>query len=148
MPPTPPLTPGNSPIVNQSPKGVPTGYTNGHQRPARERLFTPRPPKVPSRERERDQLSDAASRNFRFRQCVLALLDQQRATIEAWAESVGASGPAEQMDWQPEHERLVYFACLPIEADCYEDRWRIDGGQTIKIAPPRYPELGSWADQS
>ncbi|KAK1594010.1 uncharacterized protein LY79DRAFT_550576 [Colletotrichum navitas] len=69
---------------------------------------------------------DTTLKNFRFRHYLLSMLDQQRAAVELWADSVGAGGPAEPMDWQPEQERIVYIARDPVEYGCYEDRWRMD----------------------
>ncbi|KAK1987371.1 hypothetical protein LZ30DRAFT_702750, partial [Colletotrichum cereale] len=69
---------------------------------------------------------DATLKNFQFRHRLLSILDQQRTAVELWADSVGAGGPAEPMDWQPEQERVVYMARDPGEYGCYEDRWRID----------------------
>ncbi|KAK1969762.1 hypothetical protein LY78DRAFT_326789 [Colletotrichum sublineola] len=102
---------------------------------------------------------DATLKNFRFRHYLLSVLEQQRAAVELWADSVGAGGPAEPMDWQPEQERVVYIARDPAEYGCYGDRWRMDlvvpeGQQQqqgvlamVATSTPVMvrPELGSWA---
>ncbi|KAK1526184.1 uncharacterized protein CCOS01_08602 [Colletotrichum costaricense] len=104
---------------------------------------------------EQQQCSDLVVDNYRFRNRILSLLDEQRSSVESWARSVGAGGPAEPMDWQPEQERVVYIARDLVEYGCYEDRWRIGGGQEEQ---PRQQlegrptaqlssELVSWADQ-
>ncbi|EXF76971.1 hypothetical protein CFIO01_12228 [Colletotrichum fioriniae PJ7] len=78
---------------------------------------------------QRQQDNDLVVDNYRFRNHILSLLDEQRSSVESWALSVGVGGPAEPMDWQPEQERVVYIARDLVEYDCYEDRWRIGGGQ-------------------
>ncbi|CCF47278.1 hypothetical protein CH063_15730 [Colletotrichum higginsianum] len=97
---------------------------------------------------------------------MLSLLDQQRTAVESWADSVGAGGPAEPMDWQPEQERVVYIARSPVEYGCYDDRWRVEGESTekeqrqqqqlgmssaaIAMAMPfaAQPEMGSWTGET
>ncbi|KAG7055694.1 hypothetical protein JMJ77_0008146 [Colletotrichum scovillei] len=104
---------------------------------------------------QQQQCSDLVVDNYRFRNHLLSLLDEQRSSVECWARSVGAGGPAEPMDWQPEQERVVYIARDLVEYGCYEDRWRIGGGQEeqpqqqLKERPTAQlsSELVSWADQ-
>ncbi|TKW52482.1 hypothetical protein CTA1_7291 [Colletotrichum tanaceti] len=113
------------------------------------------------------QLSnDATLKSFRFRHHILSLLDQQRTAVESWADSVGAGGPAEPMDWQPEQERVVYIARSPVEYRCYEDRWRVEGeskemeqrqqqqqgmsAAAIAMTMPfaAQPQIGSWTGET
>ncbi|KAK2736093.1 hypothetical protein CKAH01_07847 [Colletotrichum kahawae] len=100
-----------------------------------------RPQRLPDHNREKPHERREAKKDYHFRRQLLYLLEQQRQVVEAWADSLGAGGPAEPMEWQPEQERVVYFARLPVEDDCYADRWRIGGTREA------YPTLGSWASQ-
>ncbi|GKT66697.1 hypothetical protein ColTof4_04187 [Colletotrichum tofieldiae] len=135
MLPTPPASPETSPLTHtNSKKGGTTNTDVTSSRSRRhnpERCPSPRPLRVfaggPSTSAQQIH-SDATLKCFRFRHHILSLLDQQRAAVESWADSVGAGGPAEPMDWQPEQERVVYIARDPVEYGCYEDRWRVDRG--------------------
>ncbi|KXH27208.1 hypothetical protein CSAL01_04771 [Colletotrichum salicis] len=107
------------------------------------------------REIHQQQSGDLVVDNYRFRNHILSLLDEQRTSVESWAHSVGAWGPAEPMDWQPEQERVVYIARDLVEYGCYEDRWRIGGEQQQLLEDkPTTPtgqlssELVSWAGQT
>ncbi|KAI8159210.1 hypothetical protein K4K49_001639 [Colletotrichum sp. SAR 10_70] len=100
-----------------------------------------RPQRLPDHSREKPPERREAKKDYHFRRQLLALLEQQRQVVEAWADSLGAGGPAEPMEWQPEQERVVYFARVPVEDDCYADRWRIGGTREA------YPTLGSWASE-
>ncbi|KAK7438264.1 hypothetical protein CaCOL14_005245 [Colletotrichum acutatum] len=108
------------------------------------------------RQHMQQQNSDLVVDNYHFRNHILSLLDEQRSSVESWARSVGAGGPAEPMDWQPEQERVVYIARDLVEYGCYEDRWRIGGGQEeqpqqqLEDRPTAQLSSGlvSWADQT
>uniref|UniRef100_L2FWT4 Uncharacterized protein n=1 Tax=Colletotrichum fructicola (strain Nara gc5) TaxID=1213859 RepID=L2FWT4_COLFN len=79
-----------------------------------------RPQRLPDHSREKPPERREAKKDYHFRRQLLALLEQQR---------------------QPEQERVVYFARVPVEDDCYADRWRIGGTREA------YPTLGSWASE-
>ncbi|KAF9870813.1 hypothetical protein CkaCkLH20_11712 [Colletotrichum karsti] len=139
MPPTPPSSPLPADEIQRSYKRDSNG-SNARRRHV---------PEIPTRQTKtsrgrQEPYGDSAIKNYRFRHHVLSLLDQQRDVIETWADSVGAGGPAEPMDWQPEQERIVYFARLPVEDNCYENRWRTD---ETKDEAPAFPNLGSWASE-
>ncbi|EQB47297.1 hypothetical protein CGLO_13573 [Colletotrichum gloeosporioides Cg-14] len=108
---------------------------------SKERHPAERPQRLPDHNREKPHERREAKKDYHFRRHLLALLEQQRQVVEAWADSLGAGGPAEPMEWQPEQERVVYFARMPVEDDCYADRWRIGGTREA------YPTLGSWASE-
>ncbi|GKT48876.1 uncharacterized protein ColSpa_09057 [Colletotrichum spaethianum] len=135
MLPTPPTSP-ETPLLKHA-----TSRKDGHnkmgivegrsRRYSPERYPSPRSPKVFTRgpiTSAQQVPGEVTWKSFRFRHHILSLLDQQRAAVESWADSVGAGGPAEPMDWQPEQERVVYIARDPVEYGCYEDRWRVDRG--------------------
>ncbi|KAF6835802.1 hypothetical protein CPLU01_04079 [Colletotrichum plurivorum] len=135
---------GDLPMLPTPPPTPKSGFENQKRSehiPSRKHHTSERPQRTPIRGRP-EQLGDAGFKNFRFRHQILSLLDQQRRAVEAWADSVGASGPTEPMDWQPEQERVVYFARLPAEDDCYAARWRT--GDATEVTPV-HPTLGSWA---
>ncbi|KAL0932984.1 uncharacterized protein CTRU02_211947 [Colletotrichum truncatum] len=135
---TPPSSPRSSSRTHQASERY-SYSADGRQHQTRERLTrSPRPPRGGTK-----KPADTALKNFRFRQQILSLIDQQRTAVETWAESIGADGPAEPMDWQPEQERIVYFARMPAEENCYADQWKI-GEKQIASA---HPELGSWASE-
>ncbi|KZL83516.1 hypothetical protein CI238_02543 [Colletotrichum incanum] len=135
MLPTPPASPEASPLTHTSSKKDGTANTDvtssRSRRYSPERCPSPRSLRVfagGSSTSAHQIHGDATLKCFRFRHHILSLLDQQRAAVESWADSVGAGGPAEPMDWQPEQERVVYIARDPVEYGCYEDRWRVDRG--------------------
>ncbi|KAK1997291.1 hypothetical protein LX36DRAFT_681860 [Colletotrichum falcatum] len=166
MLPTPPASPDIPPLTCTTVYRngtINTGFVGGRdRRPDPERCVSLQSSRVlpGGSSRPAQQFpSETTLKNFQFRHCLLSILDQQRAAVELWADSVGAGGPAEPMDWQPEQERLVYIARDPVEYGCYEDRWRMDRVLTegrqqqqgmlamAAMSTPVMvqPELGSWA---
>ncbi|TDZ31844.1 hypothetical protein C8034_v002600 [Colletotrichum sidae] len=126
MLPSPPLSPPTSPELRPirdvvaSRKPV-REHPAGHHQPSERR---PKASKRTIREQRPERPYEMTCKNMRFREQVLYLLDQQRVILETWADSVGASGPAEPMDWQPEPERIIYFVAESKEESCYTERWR------------------------
>ncbi|KAK2045318.1 hypothetical protein LZ31DRAFT_253433 [Colletotrichum somersetense] len=169
MLPTPPTSPETSPLTcttAQKDNTVNTGVASScNRRSGSERCVSLRSSRAfPGGSSMSAQQSpdDMILRNFRFRHHLLSMLDQQRAAVELWADSVGAGEPAEPMDWQPEQERVVYIARDPAEYRCYEDRWRTDRvllegrrqhqGVLVTAAMPTpvmvQAGLGSWASDT
>ncbi|KAK6208725.1 hypothetical protein QIS74_12243 [Colletotrichum tabaci] len=173
MLPTPPGSPDVSSFTHITSKhedANDAGTVNSRSsRRKSERHLSPRPPKAPTRDlimSDQQVSSDTTLKSFRFRHHMLSLLDQQRTAVESWADSVGAGGPAEPMDWQPEQERVVYIARSPVEYGCYDDRWRVEGeakekeqrqqqqlgisAAAVAMATPfaAQPEMGSWTGET
>ncbi|OLN97454.1 hypothetical protein CCHL11_01189 [Colletotrichum chlorophyti] len=144
MLPSPPTSPGKEALHHTVADFVSAGNRRRSQgRCAPERSLTLR--HQPKTSAEQPHIpGDQAIRHYHFRRRVLFLLEQQHAAIEAWADSVGAGGPAEPMDWQPEQERVVYVPRSPLEDGCYTDKWRVGGEEGLLAMP----EMVSWADEA
>ncbi|OHE97378.1 hypothetical protein CORC01_07283 [Colletotrichum orchidophilum] len=153
--PTPPALPNTSLVIRTTSPNRKGDYTDTatrrQQSGLERRNVISRPPKYHTKETRCDQQPDEfVVNNYRFRNHILFLLEEQRTSVESWAHSVGAGGPAEPMDWQPEQERVIYIARDLVEYGCYEDRWRIGSGQQQEDKPTKpmvQSELVSWAGQ-